>query len=82
MPAVDVDLSTLFALAEVHDDVVTYLASQGVVSVTIFANLIDKSDEIERIMAATAQRDQPVEAAKLKRCWRMALAVNESKHVP
>ena len=77
MPAVDADLRTLLASAEVHEDIITYLGNKKCVNVALFANWFDEPAEVATLVQATTQKDETVEVAKLKLCWRKASAATE-----
>ena len=55
MPAVQGDLRSLLASAEVHADVVQDLGDKGCVSLALFANWFDKVEEITKFLDGTSR---------------------------
>ena len=71
------EFRAMLSSAAVHDDIIKYLSDEGCVDIGLFANWVDAGAGIKTLVNATNQRDKAVEVAKLKQCWKKAVAAND-----
>ena len=72
----DTDLKSLLTGLGVEDQVITKLADEGCVNISLLATWVDKVEEITGILPESL-RANPASKAKLKQAWKRAASANE-----